>query len=66
MSNRDEPTQKPINKDELGDETLRPGDPLAMTPVKGGAVDMFFNVTSVNLKAMLEPGVVLAGRYRIE
>jgi tetratricopeptide (TPR) repeat protein len=66
MSNRDEPTQKPISKDELGEETLHPGATPAMTPVSGSAMEMFFNVTSVNLKAMLEPGVVLAGRYRID
>src|SRR4051794_6044332 len=66
MSNRDEPTQKPISKDDLGEATLRPGADPVVTPPKDVAREMFFNVTSVNLKAVLEPGVVLAERYRIE
>jgi len=67
MSNRDEPTQKPISKDEIGDETLRPGATPALTRQSGAAMGMFApNASSINLKAVLEPGVVLAGRYRID
>jgi eukaryotic-like serine/threonine-protein kinase len=67
MSNRDEPTQKPTNRDELGEVTLRPGGTSALTPPSGTPVGSYSSsASSINLKAVLEPGQVLAGRYRVE
>jgi eukaryotic-like serine/threonine-protein kinase len=67
MSNRDEPTQKPISKDELEAATLRASESSSGIPQKIGVDEMFAAKSlSFNLTAVLEPGSVLSGRYRIE